>query len=599
MDVAIKDCPACGAAVLGDSTHCMACGKPLAADAPKTVVPTGGVLRDMTEAAATEQPCPRCGSTMPKFVIRCRDCGAFMDPAVEAAQRAKKSSLVHGRTWTRGIEAAGGAAVSEPSAAPLPDATESSDDDFEFSSDVPLVEEAPLADAAVGESSFEAGEDDFEFDGVVTEEYSIADAPQEILEDPNAPVEQTYEAEPTEALAEEIAEPVGEAAPAAEAEATSPEQPAGTASAAHSEATGGDALLAVAMAEEAEAAKRQTLGAGRRRLRKPGTATGETFVIYCPNGHRVQVQEKHRGKTGRCPNCKAPFFVPGAPKTAAPAAEASEGTESGTVAPTASNTGYERWILDVKLHRVNPLKLKLKPDSLVAEYDTADIGLAKDHLLLAAVFSGGGAFRGMSEPKKKPVTRQAMLEFLAEGHGLEGIPVDRHAQLTAEQAPQWKLVQPVPPGEESLFADVPVFGVGRIAVRIPSASEGNERWYVSFSLSQFREFSRMLSEIFQIADFGAAAGIPLTDNMSEATCHYSEAKLRYLPDDKLPYYRADTALTLDVIGWKCQGCGIVVSEDSRKKEKIGSKSPGKSLCPKCKRKFGDQPLHAVKATEGA
>ena len=107
----------------------------------------------------------------------------------------------------------------------------------------------------------------------------------------------------------------------------------------------------------------------------------------------------------------------------------------------------------------------------------------------------------------------------------------------------------------------------------------------------------MLAETFQIADFGAAAGIPLTDVLTEATCHYSETKLRYLTDDKLAYYTADPALPLTVIGWKCQGCGIAVSEDSRKKEKIGGKSPGKTPCPKCKRKFGDQPLHAVKATE--
>jgi predicted Zn-ribbon and HTH transcriptional regulator len=44
-----------------------------------------------------------------------------------------------------------------------------------------------------------------------------------------------------------------------------------------------------------------------------------------------------------------------------------------------------------------------------------------------------------------------------------------------------------------------------------------------------------------------------------------------------------------VIGHKCQGCGLVVSEDSRKKEKVGGKNPASvagAKCPKCKAKMG-------------
>jgi hypothetical protein len=182
---------------------------------------------------------------------------------------------------------------------------------------------------------------------------------------------------------------------------------------------------------------------------------------------------------------------------------------------------------------------------------------------------------------------------------LDKLPVDRHDQLAAEQVPQVKVVQPAVPGEESIFAGVPVFGTGRIAVRFPSTKEGNERWYVSFSLSQFREFSQMLAEAFAVADFGAAAGVPVTDAYTEAKCHYSENLLQGL--NSIEYYQADPAYVLEIRGWKCESCGLIVSEDSRKKEKIGGKTPSsvaKAKCPKCKKKFGDNPLYGLKEPAG-
>jgi len=51
------------------------------------------------------------------------------------------------------------------------------------------------------------------------------------------------------------------------------------------------------------------------------------------------------------------------------------------------------------------------------------------------------------------------------------------------------------------------------------------------------------------------------------------------------------------VGWKCQACGLTVSEDGRKKENIGGKA-GKSIakakCPKCENAFGKNPLYALK-----
>jgi hypothetical protein len=168
--------------------------------------------------------------------------------------------------------------------------------------------------------------------------------------------------------------------------------------------------------------------------------------------------------------------------------------------------------------------------------------------------------------------------------------------LAPDLLAQLKIVQPAVPGEESLFADVPVFGTGRIAVRVAPADGNNERAYLSFTLSQFRAFSQMLSESFALADYGAGTPIPLVDDTIEAKCHYSETVMQPLVPARLDYYRADPAIKLVARGRRCEKCGLVVSEDSRKKEKIGGTSDAsvaKAKCPKCKGKFGNITLFGI------
>ena len=60
-------------------------------------------------------------------------------------------------------------------------------------------------------------------------------------------------------------------------------------------------------------------------------------------------------------------------------------------------------------------------------------------------------------------------------------------------------------------------------------------------------------------------------------------------------YLADPALNAVIGGYRCQGCGLVVSEDGRKKEKLGganAKGLAKAKCPKCGEKFG-QPTRST------
>src|SRR5262249_55917341 len=140
---------------------------------------------------------------------------------------------------------------------------------------------------------------------------------------------------------------------------------------------------------------------------------------------------------------------------------AAPGSDQAAAAPVPA--GYSKWITDVRLHCVNPAKLKLVPGSLEADYESVDLGTCPEHLLVAVVYSGSGPFRAMQESKKKASTRQAMLEHLSANKPLAEVPVSSKYLLTLDLLAQLKIVQPPIPGEESLFADVPVFGQGRIA----------------------------------------------------------------------------------------------------------------------------------------
>jgi len=596
MELLIKECPACGAVVMGDERVCSGCGKELPADVRQA---SSG-----NAAAANEKDCPKCGMKVPRGVLRCRDCGTYMSPDVEAAAMAQQAS----RLFTPGGSSGGlsGGAAFGSAAYYQSRAASSANSSFAEvadDADFDLVSGVGMADVNMrdidenrmrmhGQQTTGSGsEDDFELgDGTGAIKYGAADeSGSTAVEEPAAPPEG------------EISEP---AAPSAEAApGNAPPLP----DVAHSIETAGDVLLDAALAEQQETAQRSK--GGRRRVRRTAVTAlaGDRFLIFCPNGHRVQVQERHRGRTGRCPNCKALFFVPmadtnltlgqaGGPSSPADAVAGATADGSGAASIPG---GYSKWITDVRLHRVNPAKLKLKPGSLEAEYETADLGACPEHLLIAVVYSGSGPFRAMQEPKKKPATRQAMLDHLAAKKPVEELPVPKKYPLTPELLAQLKIVQPPVPGEESMFVDVPVFGQGRIAIRVPAADSSGERGYLSFTLSQFRELSQTLSDVFGLADYGSGTPIPLTDDLTESTCHYSETVLRSLPKDRLDYYRADPALKLVVVGRRCEKCGLVVSEDSRKKEKIGGKSDAsiaKALCPKCKAKFGNITLYGFPAS---
>ena len=83
----------------------------------------------------------------------------------------------------------------------------------------------------------------------------------------------------------------------------------------------------------------------------------------------------------------------------------------------------------MRLHRLSPAKLQLKPGSLEGQYDPVDLGAGPENLLMAVLYSGSGPFRAMQEPKKKAAARQTMLDHFAQGLPAADLPVPRY-QLT-------------------------------------------------------------------------------------------------------------------------------------------------------------------------
>ncbi|HLJ12394.1 MAG TPA: hypothetical protein VKU82_14460, partial [Planctomycetaceae bacterium] len=195
MEVSISECPSCGAVVMGDEQVCSGCGKQLPAAAPPPASSTAG---------RTEASCRRCGAKVPRGVLRCRDCGAFMSPEVEAAAMAQQA----GRMLTPGGSSGGlvgggagfGSMAYDPSRTAGPAASsfaEVADDaDFDLTSDAGLAD-VNMRDFDEGQmhmhhqpDSNTGSDDDFEMgDGSAAAEYAVAEE-----SGPEAPAEAAHEA---------------------------------------------------------------------------------------------------------------------------------------------------------------------------------------------------------------------------------------------------------------------------------------------------------------------------------------------------------------------------------------------------------------------
>ena len=507
----------------------------------------------------SEKPCPDCGEMVRPNSVRCWNCGGFMrkDMAVKFQQMQMNPKpmghLEMPQMDTGSLKLAG-----------------DDDDDFELS--VPMNQSSAFSLPPL------------------TPVTAAPPASQVRIEPPKDTSEIPALASPLGGVVAEALSPIPSLTPEGAKPAKS-ERPKSE----------DDALLDLVTQDINETAarrkKRNNMVGGVR------TASGG-FIIYCPYGCRFEVKDSNRGMSGKCPRCKAPFIVPIDPpdysaskKTAAGAAEGVD--HKGVVAKASDAAGaYSGWMKDLHLHTVSPDKLKLKADSLLKEFTEYDVAFSSDGLLLVNVAKKGGGLFGGGD-KKKQEARDAMLQALKDGKPVAELVVADKQTFTADQIRQMRVVQPVANRGESMFAGIPVFGTGRIAVQLPFTDDAAHALpqYLSFSLSEFRTFAKAL-QAYGIENFGGESGAPVTDMFDIAECHITKAPIRILRN--LDYYKADPTIKLVKAGYKCGACQLTISEAGRAKDNLGGKD-GKAIakqkCPKCQQKMGDNPLMSLDAAD--
>jgi hypothetical protein len=586
MSVSIIACPSCKSLVLPDTAQCPNCN--FVFDEKRATVdpPTIGHV----EPAEEEIPCPGCNELVKRGLVRCWNCGTFMQSHI--AETYKRMQISPPRVIY---------------SAPDEDQPDAGAFSGTMTDSGRLVDDASPPDAA-------ATDEDFEVTGEFGDDPDEGDFDLGTAEPPATPNEIVQSA-PVFALKKEEEEPKesaksskkgGKAAAAPETGKKAPDSRPEFANefenrfGADDPAAHGEGLLRVALAEEAETGS-------RKRLQKVSEGSVKSgFNVFCPNGHCIQVQERHRGRTGRCPRCREVYFVPAgtwdeekalqddeAKKSAAitAAMNADDAKARGDQPAEISAGEYTRWMLDSHFHSVDLTKLKLKAGSLLKDFQDADVAFAPDGILVVLLAKKGGLLGGGE--KKKLATRDAVVHHLSEGKARQDLPCGAHYFFASAQLAQLRIVQPIVSAEQSMFAGVPVFGEGRIAVRLPKVEESPNPQFLSFALSEFRRFSKILEEFYGVHGLGAECGVPLEDVYSDRMCHFSNQPLRIL--ENLEFYKDDPGFKLKVIGYKCAGCGLVVSEESREKEKIGGKDAkkiAKATCPKCKKPFGSLPQYA-------
>lgn len=342
-------------------------------------------------------------------------------------------------------------------------------------------------------------------------------------------------------------------------------------------------LLNIALEDEREIRKRQQ----KRRQKGGMKLPGGGFMIFCPYGCRIEVKEAHRGMQGKCPKCRAPFVVPTDPPDYS---KKKSGAEAEAAASGAG--GFDHWIGGLHLHTVNPEKLKLKADSLVKDFVTADFAFSKEKLLAAVygkksggLFGGGGA----NDP------REALKAQLREGKPIAELDLAQKFAYEAQRLSEMKVVQPAASRADSIFHGIPVFGAGRIAVQLPHIEDSKDLHFVSMGITQFWEFRKQLEENFGISNFGADTNLPTKPEITTYRCQYLEIPIKALKDVEL--YQSDDSVELETVGFECEKCHATVSMQGRDQHQLGGKTPkgiAKAKCPKCQNKMGEHPLFMMK-----
>lgn len=346
-----------------------------------------------------------------------------------------------------------------------------------------------------------------------------------------------------------------------------------------------DDLFKIAMQDERQLQKQRKKRAQRGGMKTPGGG----LIIFCPYGCRMVVKESHRGMQGKCPECRAPFIVPVDPPDFSKKKEKTGAEEEIIAKPESA------WLLDLHLHAVNPEKLKLKADSLLKDFAQADFGVANDQLIVTVFNKKERAKIG-----KEDDPREAVKQQLAAGKSAAKLDVSEKYVYSKEELANLKVVQPSASRADSIFHGIDVFGGGRIALQLPAVDGKAEILYVSMGITQYWELKKLIEEKLGVSGLGENAGIPPEASVSTHRCQITDLPVKSL--DHIEFYKVDSSVELETVGYECGKCHIAISEQGRQKENLGGKAGkgiAKAKCPKCGSKMGDHLLYNIKQTEEA
>ena len=507
---------------------------------------------DLSHSRSKQIPCRSCGEANQIGLVRCWNCSSFLREDIQEAYY----EMLRGHretTYSQSQPVHNHQQSMHHGFAPSPSSSSEDDDDFELS-DAYRFNDSPVHSSETYGLSKPPEPNSAPSNGAGAKTPAQASP----AEQPKPEESETQEAKPPAAEASEEKRPPVEEDPNAEA---------------HSVATGGDVLLDIALKEEQESESvRKRREAQRKKKRKSSKGRpGEEP----PSPERLAAQKRALAKRQA------------AQKRAAEKKKKAE-------------QKYGTWLPDIRQHTINPQKLRLKPGSVEKQFDLVDVGCSAQGVIVVSL-AKKPALTLFSKPKgTSEEVRQEVRAHLEADKKKDELPAPKHDFFDAEAVKKFKVVQPVVYVHESMFAGVPVFGEGRIVVCLPLKPGSPDQRFLAFWLSEFRQFSAALESYFQIKDLGILEGVPLTDPLLDLKCHYSEQPLKVLDPDAAKLYEADPNIKLELAGWRCEGCGLVISEEARRKEKIGGlkgKAIAKAKCPKCEKKFGKTSLFQLAEPE--
>ena len=324
----------------------------------------------------------------------------------------------------------------------------------------------------------------------------------------------------------------------------------------------------------------------QRKRRKVQQSRRRRVLVPCTTcGAWIRVFQDQAGRTVRCQKCKTPFLVPQLKKKDKKA----KGSEKGAGITL-------EWLEDVMVHVVNPTDIVLKPGSMEKGEQPADITFHDGQMYVVkfGLAAKKGLFGKIDPDQDVPAQRRQIRDAIGKSGNLNSVPVGECMPLTGSQANNLKLVQPVSEAHASMFAGVPVFGSGKVAVYLPIAQPDNQQIFMSMTLSQSLQMAAALREKFAVELQLAENGVPETEQKEMLKCKLVEVPVEAIRN--VEYYENDPQFELEMTGHRCGTCQIVISEDGRARKKLGGaagKGIAKAKCPSCSAKMGGQKTYRI------